>query len=86
LSGPIALSASRGNARFILRTESGYEVYRSGELYDYLMVEVPTGISAALQNLGDDDAYVLNLPFPAWTPTMNDEHTADFSDFDFNAE
>jgi hypothetical protein len=45
---------------------------------------VPKGIPAALQNIGNSDAYVLNMPFPAWTPTMNDEHTADFSDFNFN--
>jgi hypothetical protein len=76
----------KGNARFILKTASGYEIYLSGEVHDYLMVEVPTGTPAALQNLGDDEAYVLNLPFPAWTPTMNDEHSPDFSDFDFNAE
>jgi dTDP-4-dehydrorhamnose 3,5-epimerase-like enzyme len=76
----------KGNARFILKTVSGYEVYYSGEHHDYLMVEVPSGTPAALQNLGDDEAYVLNMPFPAWTPTMNDEHSADFSDFDFNAE
>ena len=38
---------------------------------------------AALQNLGDDEAYVLNMPNPAWTPMMDDEHVADFSDFDW---
>lgn len=34
-------------------------------------------------NLGDEDAFVLNMPNPAWTPTMNDEHTADFSSYVF---
>lgn len=74
----------KGNARFVLRTPDGYQVYQSGEDHQYLSVMVPTGVPAAIQNLGDDDAYVLNMPNPAWTPTMNDEHTADFSDFDFN--
>lgn len=73
----------KGNARFVLKTEAGYEEVYSGEDHDYRTVIVPTGVPAALQNLGDDEAYVLNMPSPAWTPTMNDEHTADFSDFDF---
>lgn len=73
----------KGNARFILKTPDGYQVFYSGESHDYLTVEVPTGVPAALQNMGSKDAYVLNMPNPAWTSTMNDEHTADFSDFDF---
>lgn len=74
----------RGNARFVLKMEKGYEVFYSGENYEYRMVIVPTGVPAALQNLGEDQAYIINMPSPAWTPTMNDEYTADFSDFDFN--
>ena len=74
----------RGNARFVLKTADGYQVFYSGDSYEYRSVLVPAGMPAALQNLGDDEAYVLNMPNPAWTPTMNDEHTADFSDFDFN--
>lgn len=73
----------KGNARFVLKTPTGYQVFYSGENYEYRSVIVPTGIPAALHNLGNKDAYVLNMPNPAWTPTMNDEHTADFSDFDF---
>ena len=46
---------------------------------------VPAGTPAALQNLGDDEAYVLNMPNPAWEPTMDDEYSADFSDFDFQS-
>jgi dTDP-4-dehydrorhamnose 3,5-epimerase len=75
----------KGNARFILKTDAGYEVFFSGENHEFRSVIVPAGVPAALQNLGDDEAYVLNMPTPAWTPTMNDEHTADFSDFDFSA-
>jgi hypothetical protein len=74
----------KGNARFILKTLEGYQVFKSGEDNDYLSVIVPTGVPAALQNIGDCDAYVLNMPYPAWTPTMHDEHSSDFSDFDFN--
>ncbi len=74
----------KGNARFVLKTPDGYQVFYSGEDYEYRSVKVSAGVPAALQNLGDEDAYVLNMPHPAWTPTMNDEHPADFSDFDFN--
>jgi len=75
----------KGNARFVLKVAAGYEVVYSGEAHEYRTVVVPTGVPAALQNLGDDDAYVLNMPYPAWTPDMNDEHSADFSDFDFDS-
>lgn len=74
----------KGNARFVLKTAEGYEVVYSGEEHDYRSVIVPTGVPAAMQNLGEKEAFVLNMPNPAWTPDMNDERTADFSDFDFS--
>ena len=73
----------KGNARFVIKTKSGYEVVFSGEDHGYKSVIIPTGTAAALQNIGADDAYVMNMPSPAWTPEMNDEHSADFGDFDF---
>ena len=75
----------KGNVRVVLKTDSGYEVFFSGEDHEYLSIEVPTGTPAAVQALGDEEAYLLNMPNPAWTPDMNDEHTADFSDFDFES-
>ena len=57
----------------------------SGEDYDYQSVIVPTNVGAVLQNLEDEDAYVLNMPSPAWTSDMDDEYDEDFSDFDFNS-
>jgi len=74
----------KGNARFVLKTESGYQVVLSGEAHEYRSVIVPTGVAAALQNIGDEDAFVVNMPYPAWTPEMNDENSADFSDFNFD--
>jgi len=73
----------RGNARFVLKVDGEYQVFYSGEDYEYLSVIVPTGVPAALQNICEEEAFVINMPHPAWTPDMNDEHTADFSDFDF---
>ena len=74
----------KGNARFIVKVEGSYEIFLSGEDNDYLSVIVPVGTPAALQNIGESDALILNMPYPAWTPDMNDEYTDDFSDFDFS--
>ena len=73
----------KGDAKFVLKTDNGFEEFYSGENYDYLSIEVPTGTPAALQNIGSGDAFVLNMPNPAWTPDMDDEYTADFSEYDF---
>ena len=75
----------KGNVRIVVKTQEGYREYFSGEMYDYRSVEIPVGVPAAIQNLGDEDAFILNMPNPAWTPDMNDEHTADFGDHDFSA-
>ena len=71
----------KGDVRIVLKTPSGYEEYRSGPDHAYRSVEVPNGVPALLINLGDEEAFVLNMPSPAWTPTMKDEHGADFSDY-----
>ena len=39
------------------------------------------GIGAALQNMGDVEAYVLNMPSPAWTPENPDDHLVSFEDY-----
>lgn len=75
----------KGNVRIVLKREDKYETYLSGEDHEYLSVEIPTGVPAAVQCLGDEEAMILNMPNPAWTPDMNDEHSADFSDFDFES-
>ncbi|MGQ0739700.1 MAG: WxcM-like domain-containing protein [Bacteroidota bacterium] len=74
----------KGNVRVVLKTDNGYKVFLSGVDHNYLSVEIPTGVPAAIQCLGEEEAFILNMPNPAWTPDMNDEHSADFSDFDFN--
>lgn len=75
----------KGNVRVVLKTGNEYQVFYSGEDHQYTSIEVPTGVPAAVQCLGDQEAYMLNMPNPAWTPDMNDEHPADFSDFDFSS-
>lgn len=71
----------KGNIRIVVKNNDQYHEYYSGEAHEYLSVEIPAGTPALIQNLGNNDAFVLNMPNPAWTPTMNDEHSADFSDY-----
>lgn len=75
----------KGSVRFVLKQpDASYRCVLSGEGHGYVSVDVPPGTPLAIQNIGSEEAFVLNLPSPAWTPDMNDEHTADFSDFDFS--
>jgi dTDP-4-dehydrorhamnose 3,5-epimerase len=74
----------KGNVKIVLKIDGEYEEFYSGDSYNYLSVEIPTGVPAAIQCLGDEEAFILNMPSPAWTKDMNDEHTADFSDYEFN--
>ncbi|MEO6613354.1 MAG: hypothetical protein ABIT05_16970 [Chitinophagaceae bacterium] len=76
----------KGNVRVVLKTEDGYQSFFSGQDHEFRSIEVPTGVPAAIQCLGDEEAYMLNMPNPAWTPEMNDEHSADFTDFDFDVD
>lgn len=71
----------KGNVRIVVKIDGVYREYYSGEKHQYSSVEIPVGVPALVQNLGDEEAFVLNMPNPAWTPDMNDEHTADFSDY-----
>ena len=71
----------KGNVRIVLGIDGGYTELFSGEDHNYLSVEVPMGVPALIVNEGTEEAFMLNMPNPAWTPTMNDEHDADFSDY-----
>ena len=71
----------KGNVKVVVKTDDGFQEYFSGESHDYQSIEIPTGIPALLINTGSEDALVLNMPNPAWTPDMQDEHTADFREY-----
>jgi len=72
-----------GNIRIVVRNEGRYEEYLTGVDHQFRTVQVPAGIPAALQNIGDTDAYVLNMPSPAWRADDQDEHTVSFDDYEF---
>lgn len=73
----------KGNIRIVVKIGGQYHEYFSGQDYEFQSIEIPTGVPAVIQNLSDEEAFVLNMPSPAWTPDMKDEYTADFSDYDF---
>lgn len=74
----------RGNLKVVIRTADGvYEEYFSGDDHGYTTIEVPAGTPAALVNIGDVDAYILNLPCPSWRPDAQDDHDVTFDDYDF---
>jgi dTDP-4-dehydrorhamnose 3,5-epimerase len=75
----------RGNAKIVVRTENGYEEYLTGEDYDFATIQVPAGTPAALQNIGDKEAYMLNMPSPAWHVDDQDEHPVSFDDYTFTS-
>lgn len=74
----------KGNGKIVVRTEKGYEEHFTGEDYDYATIQVPAGMAAAIQGLGDVDAYFLNMPSPSWHVDDQDEHPVSFDDYDFN--
>ena len=67
----------------MVRTENGYEEYLTGEDYEFATIQVPAGVPAALQNIGDEEAYMLNMPSPAWHIDDQDEHAVSFEDYTF---
>jgi dTDP-4-dehydrorhamnose 3,5-epimerase len=73
----------RGNAKIIVRPENGYEEYLTGEDHEFATIQVPAGIPAALQNIGRGEAFVLNMPSPAWHIEDQDEHSVSFEDYTF---
>lgn len=73
----------RGNIKVVVRKEGKYEEYYSGENHDFASIEIPAGTPAAIQNIGDIDAYVLNMPCPSWHVDDQDDHPVDGWDYEF---
>jgi mannose-6-phosphate isomerase-like protein (cupin superfamily) len=67
----------RGNVRIVARVAGQYVSAHTGEAYAFQTVEVPAGVPAMIENVGDEDAYVINTPSPAWRPDEPDEHPVD---------
>lgn len=76
----------KGNIKIVARIEDRYEEYFSGEDYDFTSVQVPAGIPVALVNIGPDDAYIINMPSPAWRAEDQDDWDVTFDDYSFHVE
>lgn len=73
----------KGDVKIVVRTDAGYAEYYSGENNGYATVQVPAGTPAALVNVGQGDAYILNMPSPSWSADDPDEWNVSFDDYDF---
>jgi len=73
----------KGNIKIVVKTSEGYKEFFTGEDYEFATIQVPAGVPAALQNIGHEEAYVLNMPSPAWREDDQDEHPVSFDDYTF---
>jgi len=64
----------KGNIRVTARVGSAYVVEFSGEDHEFRAIQIPAGVPAMLENVGDIDAYVINTPSPAWHVDDQDDH------------
>lgn len=64
----------KGNIRIIAQSGNEYTVEYSGDDYEFRTIEIPGGITALIENIGNCDAYILNTPSPAWHKDNQDEH------------
>jgi len=71
----------KGNVRIVARVQNRYEEFFSGEDHGFATVQVPAGIPSAIINEGKEEAYVLNMPSPAWHVDDQDEHEVSFDDY-----
>ena len=71
----------QGKVKIVVRLDGKYQEYYSGEDYDFATVQVPAGIPSAAVNIGDVEAYIINMPSPAWHVDDQDEHEVSFDDY-----
>jgi hypothetical protein len=68
-----------GNVEIITRrakhpeTNGLYQRQRSGDDYEYALIEVPPGVPSQIRNVDSVPAIVINMPTPAWRPDDQDE-------------
>jgi dTDP-4-dehydrorhamnose 3,5-epimerase len=74
----------KGNVKIVVRIDNEYHEYFSGEDHEFQTIQVPAGIPAALVNIGNDDAYILNMPSPSWHKDDLDDWDVSFDGYDFH--
>lgn len=72
----------QGKGRIIIRYEHGdYETIEIDADEKPAVVIVPAGTPSAIQNTGNSDFVLINMPNPAWHPENQDDHPVEFNDF-----
>lgn len=75
----------KGNVKIVIRIDGKYVEHFSGDDHEYATIQVPPGIPSALVNIGKEDAYILNMPSPAWSKDEPDDWDVSFEGYNFNA-
>jgi dTDP-4-dehydrorhamnose 3,5-epimerase len=73
----------KGNIKIVVRVDGKYVEYFSGENYEFATIQIPPHFPAALVNMWNKDAYVLNMPSPSWSAEDPDEWSVEFVGYDF---
>jgi dTDP-4-dehydrorhamnose 3,5-epimerase-like enzyme len=68
----------KGDVRIVMKVDGEYQEHLTGESHDYASIQVPAGIPCALVNIGEDDAFVLNMPSPSWHKDDQDDWDVEF--------
>ena len=75
----------KGNIKIVIRNVDGSYVEKfSGEEHGFSTIQIPAGIPSALVNIGETEAYILNMPSPAWHPEDLDDWDVEYEDYDFS--
>ena len=74
----------RGSTRYVIKYGAGdYEeidvCVKDGE--GIRIVEVPPAIPCLIINIGDEEAWIINMPNPAWHPDAQDSHHVNYDDY-----
>jgi len=73
----------KGNVKIVTRIDGKYEEHFSGEDYQFSTIQVPAGVPSVLINIGEVDAYILNMPSPSWHPEDQDDWNVEFNDYNY---
>ena len=74
----------RGSVRFVTRYGAGdYEEIdvHADDGSGIKIVEVPPAVPCLMINIGGVDAWIINMPNPAWHPDKQDNHSVNFDDY-----
>jgi hypothetical protein len=75
----------RGKIRFVVKWGTEYEEIEANAEQDSFLkiVESPPAIPCAIQNIGEGEAWFLNMPNPAWHPDRQDDHPIVFANYEW---